>query len=125
MLCVSESTWGDEEPLEFMDFDGFIYSSREDIFKHFCFQKTFCDCEGNLFKVVGKIPPTEWWRKAFRFLPNVYREKLMYEPAGTMDVESLKRYLIDRVQELEQSEYLDEWLEAIKVATTHQAIIDA
>ncbi len=71
--------WKNEDVLEYILFDPYIYTRSEKLFDKYFRNKKFCDCKGDLYQVVGKNRNVPVWRRIFFFLPNVYRELLLFK----------------------------------------------
>lgn len=110
--------------MEYVAYNDYIYTHNDIYFQKYYLHQQFCDCTGELFEVVGKTPPKSWWRRTFRFLPNVYREKLIHKSVGHMDLERLRAFLHKQVSGMAQSDFDQEWLNHINKAQTHRELID-
>ena len=125
LLNISEPSWNDEDVIEFILFDEFIYTNNETTFTRYLKDKLFCDCRGDIFIVKDKVPPIAWWRKAFKFLPNTYKVKLIFQKTGEkISVTELKNYMIERVNGLSEDEFRSEWINYLKQAKSHEELID-
>lgn len=125
LLNISETNWNDEDTIEYILFDEFIYTDKETIYERYLKNKLFCDCNGEIFIVKDKIPPVAWWRKTFRFLPNTYKVKLIFEKTEKkISVDELKNYMIERVNELSEDEFRSKWINYLKQAKSHKELID-
>ncbi len=122
---VSLKEWDPkEEYLLYILMNPFIYNNNDDFFKSFYLNQKFVDSEGNIFKVVEKRPPRQWWRKVFHFLPNVYKITLAFVKTGeTMDVEEVRRFILKQVNRIKEADNIPEWIAQIRKAKTIQEIL--
>lgn len=125
LLNISEQKWKDDDfLLDYFLLDEFIYNDSKVVFQEYFKVHSFCDCFGEIYKVKCKVPPKEWWRRVFKFIPNVYKIELRFERTGNkMSVYELKTYLIDRIKDLSENEFTKNWIEQIKQAKNHEEII--
>ena len=79
LIILTETNWQEEDLMEYTRFDEFVYTDKQPLFDKFLKDKSFCDCDGCIFIVRDRIPPKQWWRKTLKFLPNIYRETLVFE----------------------------------------------
>lgn len=125
LLNISEEKWIIDDLLEYIDFNGYFYSADQNLFEKYAYQKLHCDSEGSVYKVVGKTPP-KGWRNYLRFIPNVYREKLIYEATNEkMGLDDLRKYVLMKVDKLEDNEFKSEWISNVKQAESYQELITA
>ncbi|WP_299105872.1 hypothetical protein [uncultured Tenacibaculum sp.] len=127
LIRINSNTWIDSEEL-FPLFDGYIYSSDKQIFKTYFFNKEFIDSKGKIFKVVGSEPPQSIFRKWFKFLPGVYREKLIFKKISKKIelnhfkedvIRGIKRFDSDATKEISL-----EWIAEIRDAKNFGEIIN-
>lgn len=125
MLNVSDTNWANAVDFtQFCLFDQYIYTGSNRIFNLHYKDKVFCDCNGNLYKVVGKTPPTETWRNLLRFLPNTYRVTLELMPLNqTMQLEEFRQFVLDRLNSLENADFINDWILKTKNAKTYREIL--
>lgn len=117
IIRINSHTWLDEEeaiPL----FDGFIYTAKKGIFIDYYLNKEFADCKGEIYKVIDRIPPTSFWRNLLRFLPGVYKMKLIFRKTDRrIELEELKNDIIQgilRFDTADTKEITEKWIEEIK-----------
>jgi hypothetical protein len=126
LLCISIDRWIIDDLLEYLDFDGFFYTSDKELFDRYANGKFYCDCKGMIYIVEGKVPPESWWRNTFKFIPNVYREKIIYRSIGKkIELEELRAYVIQKVTEMEHNEFKAQWMVSLQKAKSYQEIITA
>ncbi len=127
MLNISDKNWGKADNLtEYMLFDKFIYTNREDLFRQYYKDKDFCDCQGNIFKVVDKRPPVSFWRNFFRFLPNVYKVELHFiHENKKFTLEDLRTFILSRLDEINTNQFVGKWIEHVQKAKSHAEILDS
>ena len=116
IIRIDSKTWIDEEeaiPL----FDGFIYTAKEKIFKDYYFNKDFADCKGDIYKVIDKIPPTSFWRNFLRFLPGVYKVRLIFRKTNRIiKHDELKSDIIQGIKRFDSADTKDiteKWIKEI------------
>jgi hypothetical protein len=125
LINISETIWKSEDAMEYVLYDEFFYSGDQFVFERYVYNKLFCDCNGVIFKVVGRVPPSEWWRKALSFLPNVYKEKLTFiKTDRTMGLDELKDYLIQRVNDLSDNKFKWKWIELLQKSKSYEELIN-
>lgn len=73
-----------------------VYNYKEDFFNEYYLDQLFIDCDGCLFKVVGKTPlkPRFWNSKSFKI------EFLKQE--GIMSLESFKKILLEKSLQIKE-----------------------
>ena len=101
-----------------MLFDEFIYTNREDLFRQYYKDKEFCDCQGNVFKVVDKRPPVSFWRNFFQFLPNIYKVELRFiQENKKLTIDDLRDFILNRLEEINTNDFVPKWIDSVKNAT--------
>ncbi len=124
LLNVSKTVWSQYSMEDYLLTDEYIYTANKEYFDRYLNDQLFCDCDGHIFKVVDKQTPKEGWRKALKFLPNVYKTKLIFEDTQTqMSVDELKYYMMNCVQELPSFSFQTKWLAYLQKAQTHEDLI--
>ena len=126
LINISEPTWNDDklDIVALIVFDPYAYTERPSFYDRYMVGKSFCDCNGEIFIYKKRILPESWWRKTFKFLPNVYKVKLIFESTGkTISVDELRNYLIERIAGLPESQFNKKWIDDLKAANTHEDII--
>jgi len=117
MTRINSKSWLDKEDL-FPLFNGYIYTSKEKLFNDYYRNKEFVDCKGDIYKVIDRIPPTNFWRNFLKFLPNVYREKLVFIKTNKrIELMELKKDLISGIRRFNNdatSEAGKEWIMEIE-----------
>lgn len=128
LVNISQRNWKSKEAPEYFHYDGYYYSMDYIYFKSNVVNDIYCDCNGNLFQPKELIPPAAYWRKIFFFLPNVYKQKIIYENLNRhISVEELREFLMARVSELYKENklyYYYEWKEHLKKANNYEGLID-
>ncbi|MXS70465.1 hypothetical protein GSF70_04470 [Flavobacteriaceae bacterium W22] len=125
IINISAEKWDAEYLLEYIIFDEFIYSDNESIFNQFYRNQHFIDCDGNIFIPVGKYELQGKWRHWLRFIPNVWKREIIFQSTGkSWSVEKLRKYLIDRVSELEKDKHSEKWLSDLRAAKNHSELIN-
>ncbi|WP_431110769.1 hypothetical protein [Winogradskyella poriferorum] len=127
MIRVNSSTWIDYEEL-FPLFNGYMYATKDEVFKSYFFNKEFVDSKGNTFKVVDRIPTTNFFRKLFKFLPGVYREKLVFKRINKkLKLESFKEDIIRGIKKFDSDatkKISESWIDQIKKSNTFGEVIN-
>lgn len=111
-----------EDYTHYILMDPYVYTNNEQILNEFYLNQKFVDSEGNIYRIVDKRLPTSWWRKAFHFLPDVYRVTLLfYKTVDKMDLEQVRSFVHKQVSK--KAEDTTKWLGHIKKAKTIQEIL--
>lgn len=125
LINISADKWSHEELTVYVIFDEFIYSDDESVFNQFFRNQQFIDCDGNIFIPVGKAKLKGEWRNWLKFIPNVWKREIIFQPTiKKWSVEKLRSYMIDRVSELKRNSFTEKWIEDLKKATNHDELIN-
>ena len=125
LLNISIKKWDDEHLMEYMIFDEFIYTDDDSIFNKFYRSNLFCDCNGRIFKVIRKAELKERWRHWFRFIPNVWKREIVFEPTGkSWSVDELRNHMLERISDLKNDEFLVKWKSDLQKAKTHSELLN-
>ena len=128
IIKIYTETYLNEEELIPL-FDEYIYSSKEEVFQDYYLNKEFADCKGNIYKVVDKRLPSSFWRSLLRFLPGVYKVKLIFRNTNKrIELEELKTDLIAGIRRFyaqDTDEILEKWVQEIKNSKSIKAILTA
>ena len=123
---INSSEWIDYEEL-FPIFDGYMYSSKEEIFRKYYYNKEFADCKGDVYRVIDRMLPTNYWRNLFSFLPGVYKVKLVFKKTGKrIALEELKEDLIRGIKKFDTADTKEEgveWIAEIKNAGSIKEVL--
>ena len=127
-LNISEKSWKgkDLELVAFYLFDEFNYNNNVKTFQKYFLNKKFCDSNGEIYKISGRILPLQTWRRIFSFLPNVF--KCQYTTEGTnekLTLEEFRNYLLERISDLEEDDLNREWKAKVLKAKTYEELIYA
>jgi len=127
MINITDKNWDKEDDLTvFMLFDEFIYTKRTDLFKQYYKDKEFCDCQGNVYKVIDRRLPVSFWRNFFRFLPNVYKVELRFiQENKKMTLDNLKTFMLERLEEINTNDFVPRWIKHVEAAKTHKELLDS
>jgi glutamate mutase epsilon subunit len=125
MINISDKNWDKEDDLTvYMLFDEFIYTKIEDLFKQYYKDKEFCDCQGNVFKVVDRRLPVSFWRSFFRFLPNVYKVELSFiQESKKVTLDELRTFLLERLDEINTNDFVPKWIDSVKKANSYKELL--
>ena len=106
---INFKNWPELEDTNFL-FDEFIYTKNIDIFKTYFENQYYADSRGKVFRLIAKKPPYELWRRLLRFLPNVFKVTLIFEPTDkTLSLNEFKHMLIGGINTYEQDEFTEAW----------------
>lgn len=121
IIDVSKSGWNSFfEPVISNEY---IYTSNRRLFEAEIQFHVYCDCRGHLFQIIGWEEP-ETWRKLLRFLPNIYKRRLLFaELKKSYSISELKAYMLQQIEDLEHKEILKEWKVQIESAKSYQELI--
>lgn len=125
IIDISTEKWNYEDLMEYVCHDEYIYTNKESVFEKYYKNKMFCDGNGQIYKVLGKAEMTENWRNWLRFIPNVWKTKIIFKKIyKEMTVEELRTFLLERISELKQDDFTREWKLHIQKAKTHSELIN-
>jgi len=124
-IDISTKKWNYEDILEYIIYDEYIYTNKESVFLKYYKNRLFCDGKGKIYKAIRKAEMTENWRNWLRFIPNVWKTKIIFQYTNEeMDLELLRNYLLDRISDLEKDDFTREWKNDVKKAKSHSEIIN-
>lgn len=124
IINISYEKWNSEDLMEYVCYDEFIYTKKDSLFDKFYKNKFFCDGNGKIFKAVKKAEMTESWRNWFKFIPNVWKTKIVFVKMNDqMSLEKLRSYVLDRISGLEENEFTQEWKETVLKASNYSELI--
>ncbi|WP_299685701.1 hypothetical protein [uncultured Dokdonia sp.] len=124
ILNISHDRWYDDDIMDYISFDEFIYTRKDAIFNELYKDQLFCDCDGVIFKAIKKAEMTQKWRNWLWFIPNVWKTEILFEPTHKkLTVDELRSYLLDRLAELTMDKELKKWEMNIRRATNHFELI--
>lgn len=124
LLNISEKKWSSKENKNYIIYDKFIYTNNETIYNEIYKNNLFIDCEGKIYSVLKKAELIEKWRIWLRFIPNIYKKEIIFKPTGeSWTVEELRKYLIERVSELNSNEHTRSWITYLKEAKNYAELI--
>lgn len=125
IVNISVENWVSEDFVEYICYDGYIYTDEDFAFKEYYENKLFCDATGQIFKATGKMPMTKKWRNWFKFIPNVWKTKIVFEKTNRkMTVNELRLFLYEKITVLNQNEFTLQWKTEIENAKTHLELIN-
>lgn len=124
LLNISTKKWKSEDLTGYILFDEYIYTDKETIFNELYIDKLFIDCNGLIYKALKKEELTQKWRKWLRFIPNIWKKEVLFQPTGdSWTIEELRNYLLKRVSELKANKHTYEWKAQLKRAKNHAELI--
>ena len=125
LLDITTRPWHTELETDLIVFDQYIQTNKESVFNAMYQDVTFIDCEGRHYRAVKKGEQPALWRRLLRFLPNIWRQEIIFQPTGEFwTVEELKRYVMEGVSELEENETnRRKWLEQLEKARSCEEVI--
>ena len=125
LINISQILWEDEFIIDYIVFDEYYYSENNKYFNKLFLNKKFCASDGKIYIAKGLIPPQETWRKVLKFLPDVYKSKIIFERTEKeISMEELRKYLLKKVQTLSDSESKTTWIQDLKKAKNHYELIN-
>lgn len=125
IVNISIKKWRDKRVVKYLRFDEYTRTYNNSLFKKYYKNKLFCDSEGFIYQAIKKEKMKEKWRNWFRFIPNVWKTKIIYKPTGKeMKLEDLRKLLLDRISHLSENHYTRMWKDKIKKAKTHYELIN-
>lgn len=126
MLNISDLDWTDEEDLTvFTLFDSILSNVTNDYYQKYIHNKLFCDCSGDVYKVVQKIQRPTYWQKSLKFLPLVKKMELDFEKQNNkMPLEVLRSFVLARLADLKNTQFVHLWQLHVENAKNHSEIID-
>lgn len=121
---ISQEWNPQEDYLHYILMDPYIYNGSDQFFKDLYLNNKFVDSEGKIYQVVDKRLPTSWWRKAFHFLPDIYKVTLLFiKTEEKMDIEAVREFVSNQIVKIKKAEGTNKWLGQIKKAKTIQEIL--
>ncbi|MUP47253.1 hypothetical protein E0K83_16045 [Gramella sp. BOM4] len=125
ILNISIEKWNEQEDLTILiHFDKYIYTSKYSIFKEYYLGHLFCDCNGTIYKVVGKSEVESKWRKLLSFLPNLYKQEIYFKKTGKkLTKEELKNIMISRISEMKVDDFNKAWLKDVERSNSYFQIM--
>ncbi|TCI90598.1 hypothetical protein [Tenacibaculum sp. M341] len=127
LMRINSDTWIDYEEL-YPLFNQYMYASKKEIFETYFFNKEFIDSKGRLFKVIACEPTENILRKWFKFLPGVYRQKLIFEKTSKkIELHDFKEDVIRGIKKFTSEatkEISMEWIADIKNAKDFRSVIN-
>ncbi len=138
-IDISVKKWSYEDLMEYVIYEDYIYTSKDSIFKKYYQDHLFCDSMGKIYKAIKKEEMTENWRNWLRFIPNVWKTKIIFQNTDDlMSLEELKSFIIKRISDLndnqkneqwkadsEQYEILSSWKADVQKAKNHTELISS
>lgn len=110
--------WGDP-----IIWDEYCYGDDR-VYQKYYENSEFLDSSGSKYRIAGIQPPISSWRSLLRFLPNVYKRKLIFNKAeGSVTLEEVKLYLLNLLNEGENSEAASNFMNHVEQATTLRELL--
>lgn len=106
-------------------FDDKIYNGSEDYFNSTYLNQQFCDCNGKVFRVIGKTPNPKFWRRLLGFLPNINQIQLNFETTGkSIELRDFKEDIIERIKSsYPYDDYSRKWINKVLNASSYEEIL--
>jgi hypothetical protein len=124
ILNITAKKWNEDNLIDCVVFDEYIYTNKESVFNELYKNKIFCDCNGKIYKVVKKAELKEKWRNWLRFIPNIWKREIIFQPTGeNWTVDELRNYLLERISELKSDKHTEKWKAQIKTAKNYTELI--
>lgn len=128
LVNISIKKWSDDDITTYFEYDRYYRSINYFHFKSHLLNNNFCDCNGNLFKVIDLIPPKSNWRRVFFLIPGVYKQEMVFENLNEqIHLEELREHMIDRVSQFYDKNKLFvtyQWIQQLKLAQSYEELID-
>ncbi len=125
ILNISSKKWNEDNISSYIAFDKFIYTDKDLIFNELYKNKLFCDCHGEIFRAIEKAELTEKWRNWLRFMPNIWKREVLFEPTNNkLTVDELRDYLHARISDLNQNDFTQQWKKDLTNANSHFELIN-
>ena len=124
-IDISTNKWVIDDIMEYVIYDEYIYTSKDSVFRENYKNRLFCDGNGKVYKAIRKVEMTENWRNWLRFIPNVWKTKIVFQYTNqVMDLEELRNYYLERISDLAQDDFTREWKADVRKAKTHAELIN-
>ncbi len=98
IIQINSTTW--KTPLEGMPiYKDYIDTADIQYFNRRFYRKTYIDCEGKVYNIIDRVVPEASWRFKLRFIPGMYRVKLIFEASTrTISLDELKTDLLEGIE---------------------------
>jgi hypothetical protein len=124
LLNISAKKWESEDLTDYIVFDKYIYTDKEEIFNKLYRDKLFIDSDGRIYKALKKAELTEKWRIFLRFIPNMWKREILFKSTGEKwTVDELRNFLLNRISKLKTDTQTEDWKAELKKATNHYELI--
>ncbi|MGD1848444.1 MAG: hypothetical protein ACFB10_23885 [Salibacteraceae bacterium] len=125
ILNISEKRWDEDDYLECLNYDGYIYDDKPAYFESYYRQKVFVDSDGKLFQAIG----VEWPQGLQKWTKSLFgknRGKLSLQPVDrTVPIDDLKAYCLARIIEVDDGEAFQNLMETLEEANSFKEVIDS
>lgn len=126
IIRINSKSWKDHEDLMPL-FDGYIYTSSDEVYYDYLHEKDYTDCKGDIYKVTGRVFPVSFWRRLFRFLPNVYKVRLTFiKTERHIELEEFKIDLIAGIRRFDTEDTIEisnKWIAEIQKSQSIKEIL--
>ena|GEM_PF-1640532 len=124
IINIAVENWNDLEDANCL-FAEFTYTDNNKLFNKFFHNQEFVDCTGKTFKIIGKELPKSSWRHVFKFLPNVFKVKLIFEKRDKVfELNEFKRLIATGIAQYEENELTFNWLKRVKENNSIESILN-
>ena len=125
IINISIKEWNDDDTLDYILFSDLIYTDKTSIFDKFYRDTMFCDCNGIIFKAIGLEKPKEKWRNWLKFLPGIYKCRIIFESTQKkLTVNELRNHFLNGISNLTKTDFTEKWIADIKDAESHSELIN-
>ena len=117
LLNISKKNWSENDLLDHVIFEPFIYSDNQKFIKNYLINNSFCDCNGNVYKVRELNRPKQYWRHLLKFIPGIYKvEVVFYQTTEIISLADLKDFVISRLKSINTNGLYNNWIKEVSDA---------
>ncbi len=121
ILNISISEWNNDIIEEIFRENDIYYSSNEEFFNTYLLNNEFIDCNGDIYKITGKIAIKGFWTLLF----TSKRSRLIFEKTNSkITFDELQKIMVDRINDLKGDEAEQQWILSLKKAQTIKQLLE-